>query len=384
MSTSSTSSSPESDEARERRQWRLLPSEQILWRGAREDVPLARALGLLPVLVFALGTIALLFAGLLKAAEMPGVRNSIATSSLLFAFGVAAILLPRYFFDDCRYLVTDRRVLFRRKRLVRAMARQTISFARIRWHHRVPGIGHLELVVAVPFGPLARTQRVTLYDIAEPERVLALIRDQSPNQHVGDLDVALSERLDVGERLLWGGHPQGLFLDWRHLGTALFGGLTFTTGLAYGYRTGLILLDLEELGLQVRSQIWALLFSAVAISTIVILAVGATLIWYGFLRSRALAHETEYVLTNRRLLIRRGRVQLSVDRAKIVDVATRKGRRGLKHLFLVLDAPYSRALGDSGALSAGLPSRDAVPPVLFDLEDGTVSELILARLSEPS
>jgi hypothetical protein len=67
-----------------------------------------------------------------------------------------------------------------------------------------------------------------------------------------------------------------------------------------------------------------------------------------------------------------------------VDVADQPAPRGLRHLFLVLDAPGSRALSVSGALGPILPPRDRVPPVLFELRDSdAVGKLILDRTVGP-
>jgi hypothetical protein len=86
-------------------------------------------------------------------------------------------------------------------------------------------------------------------------------------------------------------------------------------------------------------------------------------------RARAEGRETEYVVTDRRVLIRRGLTELSLDRSRIFDVAELRTVFGRKHVFFILDGPEGRALGDSGALSGLLPARDLVPPVLYDLED---------------
>jgi len=90
--------------------------------------------------------------------------------------------------------------------------------------------------------------------------------------------------------------------------------------------------------------------------------------------------ETEYLLTDRRLLVRRGRVELSVERSRIVDVVARKAARQLHHLFLVLDTPGSRALSDSGALGQLIPSREALLPVLYEVTDAAnIRRLILGE-----
>lgn len=219
--------------------------------------------------------------------------------------------------------------------------------------------------------------RVVLRDVREPDRLLALVRDRTPSEAVGDRSVQLTERLDEDELVEWGGHPQGWHLGWREIATTALGLLVTGVGVAYGYRNVGILLDLEGLGLAVRSSAWAMLFSAVLISWTCMLAIGLGLVWYGVIRARRLGTDTEYLLTDRRVLIRRGATELSVERARVVEVATQPAPGGLSHLFLVLDAPQSRALEDSGALRPILPARDAVPPVLFELAD---AEGVRARI----
>lgn len=364
----------------DRSSWRLLPFEEVLWAGRRCTVPRDRAWVLAPLLLFALASVALLFAGLLQLAELPGVPNALAAGALLGAGGVAALLAPRYLFDDAEYLLTDRRILWRRGRFLRSMERRKLTYARIRWHRSVPVVGHLDLVVAVPFGPLRRRMRIVLHDVREPDRLLARIRGAELTAHAGDRDVALIDRLEEGETVVWGGHPRGAHLGWRELLTTAGGLLVTGLGLHYGYRMASILVGLEGLGLQVRSAEWLLLFSAVAISFVCIVGVGLGAVWYGSVRARRFGDDTEYLLTNRRLLIRRGATELSVDRKQIVDVATRPAGRGLHHLFLLLDAPQSRAIADSGALGPLLPARDALPPVLFELAEAErVRRLILAE-----
>ena len=102
----------------DRSAWRLLPSEEVLWKGAPASVPRDRLWVLLPIFFFAFALVAALFAMLLRVAELEGVRNTVATAALLGACGVATVLAPRYLFDGCAYLVTDRRILWRRGRFV--------------------------------------------------------------------------------------------------------------------------------------------------------------------------------------------------------------------------------------------------------------------------
>src|SRR4029077_10201812 len=93
---------------------------------------------------------------------------------------------------------------------------------------------------------------------------------------------------------------------------------------------------------------------------------------------------TEYVLTDSRLLIRRGRTELSVDRRRIVDVAELPSTGGSRNLHLILDAPDARALEDSGALGLLSPPRATVPPVLYEvMELDLVRKLLLCRAEPP-
>ncbi|MEM9070422.1 MAG: hypothetical protein AAGE52_18095 [Myxococcota bacterium] len=369
----------------DRKSWRLLPFEEVLWHGRRSSVPRDRFWILVPALLFALALVSLLFSLLLDLSSLPGAPRTLAVASLLAASAVGGILAPRYLFDDASYLLTDRRILWRRGRFVRSMERRKLTYARIRWHRSVPVVGHLELVVAVPFGPLSRRMRIMLHDVREPDRLLALIRGSEASDHAGDRDVSLIDRLEVGESVLWGGHPVGAHLGWREMLTSLTGLALTGVGLLYGHRMASILVNLEGLGLQVRSTEWVLLFSAVAISFVCIVTIGLGLIWHGSVRARRFGRDTEYLLTERRLVIRRGTVELSVDRSQIVDVAAQPAGAGLQHLFLMLDAPQSRAISDSGALGPLLPARDSVPPVLFELRDGErVRELILSAPIAPA
>ena len=49
------------------------------------------------------------------------------------------------------------------------------------------------------------------------------------------------------------------------------------------------------------------------------------------------------------------------------------------------DGPEAKALADSGALRVIAPSRDSVPPVLYDLRDPAgLRTLLIGRASRPS
>jgi hypothetical protein len=368
------------------RSWRLLPSETIVWQGT--PVPGAARdfvwrVG--PLLMSAMTLVAGLFAALLRAAELPGSKQMVLVACYLGVLAASLWLAPRFLQDSCEYLVTDKRVLWRRGAITRWIDRQGLSYARVIWNATTPGVGHLELVRATPFGPLSRKQRLLLQNVRAPDRVWAIVRGVEPTRSLGDPDLALTDRLDDGEQVLWGGGPQGLLLGWRDILTGALGSALFALGLRYGANALAMIVYLERTGLAVRSLNWLLLFLATALTWLLICGVGAWLIWRGLINARALSRETEYVLTTQRVLIRRGRVELSLDRRAIVDVAVVPVGRGCRNLFLILDAPGSRALSDSGALLPLGPARDLVPPVLYELRDAErVYALILPAESELS
>ncbi|MDW8363484.1 MAG: hypothetical protein RMK74_13880 [Myxococcales bacterium] len=353
----------------DRQRWRLWPGEEVVWQGRRADVARPRPFTLGPAALVALAVVFALFAALLQHVGLPGSGESASLAVLMLTTGVAIAIAPRYLHDPVEYLVTDRRVLWKRGRLVRSIDRNALSFIRIRRHRTARAVGHVDLVRSVPFGPFARPQRLTLHDVPDPDRLVALLRGAETTELLGDTDVPLSERLDPDETLEWYARPEGLSLGVREVATTLLGLAVTAVALYHASAVFGILRDLEERGLPVHSTAWALLFAAASITFVLLATTGVVLVWWGLVRARSLARDTEYLLTDRRLIIRRGRTELIVDRRRIVDVADTPAFGGLRHVFLVLDAPGSRALALSGALGNLLPARDSVPPVLYEVRD---------------
>lgn len=366
------------------RYWRLLPSERVLWEGGPK-LGVARDLRwtLIPALLAACSSVVGAFAGLLTISGLPGVRGMALLAVCLLGAACAVRLWPRFYADPCAYMVTDRHVIWRRGTLRQAMDRRAVTYGRVHWNRSDPGVGHLELVRAVPFGPLARRQRLWLHDVEAPDRLFALIRQTEPSPYAGFADVALTDRLDQGENVLWGGGPAGLRLGAAEGLTALWGGLALLAGCLYLWRTASILVDLEGIGLPVRSMTWLLLFVAIAVSSTIILGVGAALLWRGTVGARSEGSHTEYVLTQLRLIIRRGRTELSVNRERIADVVLVPKRTGIGNLVLILDGPNGRALDDNGALSRFFaPARSLVPPVLYEVQDPVYVSGLLTQQRE--
>lgn len=353
----------------QRAAWRLLPNETVLWHGRPAQVPTPRPVLLVTVLLNTFGLIAALFAGLLAVADLSGASTLLGFAALLGASGIAYLLVDRQRIDGCEYLLTNQRVLWRREPFRRQMDRASISFGRLRHHPTVALVADIELVVAVPFGPLLRKQRLVLHAVRDPDSVFALIRGVAGASYCDDTDLPLIERLDPGEAILWAGRPEGGHWGWRELTTALLGATVGVLALAYGFNASKILIDLETIGLPVRSLTWLLFFLPVLLSWVAMFSVGVGLLWWGLVRAYQLAMDTDYLLTDRRMLVRRGRVELSIDRRQIVDLVASETRAGLWDAFLMLDSPRGRALGVSGALGPFLPSRDGVPPILYAIRD---------------
>jgi len=364
----------------------LWPSEQVLWHGrAVEGAPLDSRVRVAAVSFAMLGVIAALFAALLYVAELPGTRDLVSLGALLLAFSVGSVLLPHWLSDGLEYVVTDSRVFTRRGRHMRQMERADITFGRLRWSTSMPRLGDLELVIAVPFGPLSRKQKLTLRAVRDPESVFAIIRGHAPRPGADDRELPLVERLDPGEEVIWGGRPTGRAIGWRELATAALGLLGCVLAFAYAHAVFFALADLERIGLPVRSWTWVLFFLPVTLSFLSILGVGTWLVWWGLFRARVLAIETDYVLTDRRLLIRRGPVEFSVERKRIVDAALTPAGEGRYNVFLMLDAPRGHALAIGGALSRVAPPRDAVAPVLYALGDAErLLKLMFGEQPRPS
>jgi hypothetical protein len=352
------------------RSFRLLPSEQLLWHGGPKlGIARDRVWIIVPALFFAFSVVAALFAGLISVSGIPAVRPTAFLAFYLLLTGASFMWLPRHLLDGCQYAVTDRHVIWKRGQLRRVIERRAITYGRIHWHRSVPGVGSLELVRAAPFGPFSRRQRVVLHHVEAPDRLFALIRGVQAGEFAGFGDVPLTDRLDAGERVLWGAAPLGFRLGRSELLTAGVGALVLLGGFAYAHRIAAVMVSLERSGLPVRSPTWLMLFSATLISAAVIFAVGAFMLWNGLWGARDAGSRTEYILTESRVLIRRGATELSVDRRRIVDVAEQRSTGDLGNLYLILDGPRANALDDSGALGLLAPPRSAVPPVLYEVRD---------------
>jgi hypothetical protein len=120
----------------------------------------------------------------------------------------------------------------------------------------------------------------------------------------------------------------------------------------------------------------ALLIGGVALTVLLLAVVAGVVAYTACLRPGRLARQTRYLVTDHRVLIRRGHEELHLDRGRIAYVITAPVKR-LHDVFLVLDGPQARALAASGAF--GEDSGDRLRPVLAAIEDAdTVAALLRA------
>jgi hypothetical protein len=366
------------------RSFRLLPSERVLWHGGPvPGVPRDPMWVGAPLLALVFAAVSGTFAALVAITGVGGWQGTASLGAWALVFAIGSWLAPHYLIDRNGYVITDRRVLVKNGSTVRSIDRRALSFARITWKAGAIGVGHLELVRAVPFGPLSRSQRLVLHDVRSPDVVLEIVRSGEAREHEGrDRDLPMTDRLDEDERVLWGGGPEGSMIGWREALTAAIGVAVLALAARYAWLAFGILLDLEEIGLPIASVTWTLLFSATLLTFALLAGIGGGLIWYGTWHARAEGAATEYLVTDRRVLIRRGLVELSLDRARIVDLVARRGARGLWHAFFILDGPEGRALADGGALGTLLPSRVTVPPIFWELGELTTLRKVLFGAEE--
>jgi hypothetical protein len=298
---------------------------------------------------------------------------------VLFAAWCAAIALgawrfPLWWQSQVEYVVTDRRVIWRRGPLRRSIEIGQISYALVRWSRSQPGVGDLVLVRAVPTGALRRTLSVALRDVEAPDRLWALVRGVEAGAPLGSGARPLAQRLDPGERVLWSGGP--LASPWTLRRSLIAGAgavlaFTFVHSLARSVPSIVRLLRLHALG----PGLAATLVGGVGLGMLLLLAVAAGAGYAALLRPMRLARDTRYWVTNARVLIRRGNEELSLDRAHIAYVIDAPGKK-LHDLFLVIDGPRARALAPSGAFGGEGPD-DALRPVFASISDAeTVGEIL--------
>lgn len=355
--------------------------ESIVWEGRPKVVTLPLRYKLATVAAAAMSLMSVGFAVVSSLALHVASGGLMVFAAWCATLAVAAWQGPRIFRQKLEYQVTDGHVIVRRGRFRRSMDRQGISYAVIRWNPAVPGTGDLILVRAVPTGALKRTLTLTLVDLESPDKVWATIRGVKEMATLGDGERPLAQRLEEGERVLWSGTPIASTWTTRRIlsaGLAALLMLGALRGLAGSVPALLSVLRLHTLA----PAVFGLLVASVAVGTLLTLGAGAVVAYGAWIEPMRLARKTRYFVTNRRVLIRRGTEELSLDRKCIAYVITAPSR-GHDDLFLVLDGPRARALSAGGAFGEGQATGE-LTPVFSQIEDAETAFSVLQRKTSPS
>lgn len=273
---------------------------------------------------------------------------------------------PKIWLEGVRYYVTEQRVVVCRGLYRRSIERSAINYARIIWDRSRSNVGTLELVRAVPAGPLRRRLTLRLSGLEAPDRVLAVVRGTTAPQPAGLSSLPLAQRLDVGERVLWSARRRSSWRDFipqsrrewmiASMAVALIGLSSALTAQSVQFAV-----HLSEAGLE--TQWVAIVLGATSTSVIVLLTIAAYLIHQVILSPGLLSRNTRYLVTNDRILIQRGREEMYVDRSQVVDAIDRQHGRS-SDLVLVLSGLRSVARTVARRLDT-----EALIPILEAVDD---------------
>ena len=305
---------------------------------------------------------------------------------LLFAFWCAALGLgvlegPRLLLAKARYVITDQHVIAIYGPFRRTIERRAISFARIYWDEKQPDTGNIELVRAVPTGALRRRLMLRLVGVRAPERVWAIVRGAERVAPRGGADLPLSQRLDVGERVIWSAQPRTKLRRFIPHGQREWGMLALAAFLFFGVVRMAIgafpaLVKVHQGGIPFQSFTFVALAIGIGSTILLLLGIACYLVYDAILRTGYLVAHTRYLVTNKRVLIQRRSEELHLDRSKILDVIEAPKGDGLYDLFLVLDGPRARAVAASGAFGE-LARGPNLRPVFEAVEDAeSVSKIL--------
>jgi hypothetical protein len=218
--------------------------------------------------------------------------------------------------------------------------------------------------------------------------VWAIIRGADTRASVHKGDRPLSQRLDEGERVVWSARPTRTATAFAPRGPRELGVLILSLVLFAAVGRMLTRLvpnahALVQAGLP-DVPLAALLAGEVIAAGLVLALAGYFAASAVVLPARKLG-STQYLITNRRVLIQRGREELHLDRERIVDVIpTRTSRGGLTDVFLVLDGPRARALAMGGAFGESNVGVELTPILESVVDAESVSRILLSRGGPPS
>lgn len=346
--------------------------EPVLWSGRPKAVivpGLYRGASFVCAITSAIATTsAVVVASALKA--QPG--GLLAFAAWMATLAIALSALPKWWLSGLEFMVTDRHIIVRRGRFRRFIDRRAVSFARIRWHRKQPGIGDLELVRAVPTGAMRRRLTILMHGLVAPDRVWAIIRDVTPATPAGDGQRLLAQRLDEGERVLWSAQPEPTWRAWiptdgRAIGSIGIALLLGAAAVLTAQHAVHALRTVARAGLDPETPTFVALAASLSLAIVLLGGAALAILYQVIVVPARLLVSTRYMITDRRVLIQQGDEELHLDRSHIVDVIDAPSKGGLRDVFLVLDGPHARALAAGGAF--GEAPQQGLQPVLRRVED---------------
>jgi len=357
-----------------------LYGEDVLWSGQPKDVttpPMYRVASAVCGVTSAISTAAAVVLATALAARPGGLLGFaawMATLAVAFYYG------PRWWRSELQFTLTSQHIVLRRGRLRRSIDRREVSYARIHWNPKLPGVGDLEIVRAVPTGALRRRLTIRLPGLVAPDRVWAIMRGVTPSAPAGDGHRLLAQRLDEGERVLWSAHPVVSLRDWfprnvRSVGSVLIALAVGVAGIVMSDHAVHILRTAVAGGLSPKSPPFITLVAFLSLTLVLLFSVSVGIVYAAIVKPARLEGRTRYLITDRRVLIQRGDQELYLDRSRIVDSIDAPVDRGLHDIFLVLDGPRARALAASGAF--GEDRGQGLQPVLHRVSDVDAVQAIL-------
>jgi len=361
--------------------------ERIEWSARPRVVEAPPAFRVAALVLFALSAVSVCFAIVISFSLHETPAEPLLFAAWCAVVGVLSVQAPKIWLEKVEYIVTERHVVMQRGPFRRTIERRAISFARIHWSKSQPGAGDIDLVRAVPTGALRRRLLLQLRGVAAPDQVWAIIRGAETHASVHRGDRPLAQRLDEGEHVVWSARPTRTAVAFaprspRELGVLA---LSLVLFVAVGRMMtrfvpnahALVQAGLPDVPL-------AALIAGEVIAAALVLGLALYFASNAVLLPARNLGITRYLITNRRVLIQRGREELHLDRERIVDVIPTPTSHGLTDVFLVLDGPRARALSMSGAFGESNASLELSPILESVVDAESVSRILMPRGGPPS
>lgn len=361
--------------------------EEILWTGSPRLIQLPPLFEATTWVSFGIAVVAVAFA-CVRAFELgQSPSGSLLLAAWAITVGLLSHSLPVWWAAGARYTVTRRSVIWQRGPFRRALDRSAISFARITWSERAPHVGTLELVRTTRAGALRRRWSLRLEGLASPDGVLAIIRDAHAVASPGHGWLPIAQRLDHDERVLWSAKPIPSLKAYLPRSTEEWSLATVNLVLI-GVASVMVqkTVSLEQRMLHagyswLSVSFWGL---SIGMGVAVIVMLGTTY----FLAKNTLGKRarslraTRYLISNKRVLIQRGREELHLDRNRVIDVIDAPAGQGTRTLFLVVDGPKVRSLSVSRAYEEAEQGSDLLP--VFECVGDSDGARLVLPIDEPS